>query len=382
MICKKDLFQLPEDIHYLNGAYMSPLPRSVEEAGISGMQRKRNPICITTADYFTETGLAKSLFAKLINATGDECAIIPSASYGLGNAIKNIPVSQGRELLLVEQEFPSDFYPAQQYCVEHQKELKTILAPEPGDRRSAIWSEKILDSITADTAAVIMSSIHWTDGTLFDLKAIGEKCRQHNCLFIVDGTQSVGALPIDVQDLKIDALVCAGYKWLLAPYSIGIAYYGPAFLKGIPMENSWLNRSSADGSRPITDYTPEFRPGAARYDVGESCNYTLVPMLVKGLELVTEWEPAQIQDYSRQLAEPLIPFLREKGFYVADAAARTSHLFGMRLPEGMNRQELIALLQHDKIFVSPRGAGIRISIHVYNTESDIHAFMNCLDAVK
>jgi selenocysteine lyase/cysteine desulfurase len=54
-----------------------------------------------------------------------------------------------------------------------------------------------------NTAAVLISSIHWTDGTLFDLRKIGERCREVNALFIVDGTQSVGALPIDVKECKL-----------------------------------------------------------------------------------------------------------------------------------------------------------------------------------
>ena len=85
-----------------------------------------------------------------------------------------------------------------------------------------------------------MSSIHWTDGTKFDLRKIGERCREANALFIVDGTQSVAVMPIDVVENNVDALVCASYKWLLGPYSIGLAYYSEAFNSGKPIEDSWL----------------------------------------------------------------------------------------------------------------------------------------------
>jgi len=381
MICQKDLFQLPSDIHYLNGAYMSPLPSPVEEAGIRGMQRKRNPTGITVADYFTETSLAKSLFSKLINASADDCAIIPAASYGLGNAIRNISPSRGNGLVLVQQEFPSDYYPAEQWCRDHQKKLIIVDPPASHERKAELWTEKILDSISRETAAVIMSSIHWTDGTRFDLKAIGEKCKEHDALFIVDGTQSVGALPIDVKEFHIDALICAGYKWLLAPYSVGIAYYGPAFAAGFPMELSWLNRISANGSKAITDYTDEFRAGSARYDVGESCNYTLVPMLVEGLKLVTEWGPENIQAYSRNLATGLSEFLTEKGFLLAEEKFRCNHLFGMLVPQSMSRDGLLKKLADANVIVSPRGNGIRVSIHVYNDQADIDALIESIEQV-
>ena len=76
-----------------------------------------------------------------------------------------------------------------------------------------------------------MSSIHWMNGTKFKLKEIGERCKKFGAMFIVDGTQSVGALKMDINEYNIDALVCASYKWLFGPYSMGLAYFSDQFAR-------------------------------------------------------------------------------------------------------------------------------------------------------
>ncbi|MEZ4722552.1 MAG: aminotransferase class V-fold PLP-dependent enzyme [Flavobacteriales bacterium] len=100
----------------------------------------------------------------------------------------------------------------------------------------------------------------------------------------MDGTQSVGAMHMDVMRYNIDALVCAGYKWLLGPYSIGMAYIGETFNDGIPLEETWMNRTNAQDFSHLTDYDPVYQPGAARYSIGESSQFILLPMLLEGVE--------------------------------------------------------------------------------------------------
>ena len=73
------------------------------------------------------------------------------------------------------------------------------------------------EAITTDTAAVMVPTVHWYDGITFDLPRVAEAARAAGAALIVDGTQSVGALPFDCAIVQPDALVCAGYKWLLGP---------------------------------------------------------------------------------------------------------------------------------------------------------------------
>ena len=357
---------------------MSPLLRSVEEAGIAALIKKRNPTQIAPADFFYEAEILRRNFGKLVNCPAEQVAIIPSASYGLTTAINNLPKNNGSMALVVSDEFPSGYYAVEKWCRENKKALKTIKAPVGHLERGKVWNQNILNAITKETAIVMMSSIHWTDGTQYDLKAIGKKCKENNALFIVDGTQSVGALPIDVLEFHIDALVCAGYKWLMGPYSIGLAYYSEFFNEGIPLEESWMTRSNAQNFSGLTNYVDDYLPGAGRYNVGEFSNFTLLPMLNAAIEQILNWKPAYIQEYCQQLSIPLIAFLRENGYRVEEDAFRSKHLFGILLPEHVVQQDLLKKLQENKIFVSVRGKAIRLSLHLYNTQDDIKALIEVL----
>ena len=379
MKSQKELFDLTEGTHYLNAAYMSPLMKTVYEAGIQGMRRKLDPSGIHSEDFFSGAEEVKGRFAKLIHAPSQQIAIVPSASYGLKAAVNNIPTETGNHAIVIGQDFPSDHYTMREWCRENKKELKIIEAPELNNGRGAGWNEKILNAITKETAAIILSTIHWADGTIFDLKRIGERCKEMNAYFIADGTQSVGAQPINVAEFKIDALVCAAYKWLLGPYSIGLAYYSEVYNNGTPLEDSWMTRSNAKDFTGLTRYVDDYIEGAGRYNMGEFSNFIHMPMLNLGLRQLEQWGIDAVQDYCRGLIQPLLRYLRENGYWIEEDKYRANHLFGFRLPGSSDKQKFLLELQRKKIFVSVRGEIIRVSPHVYNDENDISALIEALE---
>ncbi|WKK82958.2 aminotransferase class V-fold PLP-dependent enzyme [Marivirga arenosa] len=375
---QKQLFNLPENIHYLNGAYMSPNLKTVEAAGILGIQRKTNPTSISEEDFFKPAEKVKSLFAELVNAPAQQIALIPSASYGLMNAIQNVPIKEGQHAITVNEEFPSDHLTLRHFCEKYQAELKVVSPPDFVEGRTESWTNQIIESITEDTALVVMSSIHWMEGLKFDLKAIGEKCRETNTYFIVDGTQSVGALPMDVEAFHIDALICAAYKWLLGPYSSGLAYYSEKFNEGIPLEYSWMTRKDSDDFSKLTEYPEDFGPNAMRYNVGEFSNFIALPMMQKALEQLLEWRPESIQNYCFELLNPLRDLLDQKGIEKEVDNRMSAHLYGLFVPDTIDLPQLMNSLKSNNIFVSARGSKIRISPNVYNDAEDVEALMGVL----
>lgn len=378
MNTQKQLFQLPDDLHYLNGAYMSPLLKSAEAAGIAGLQLKRNPTEIAPADYFTGAATARERFGKIINAPARQIALIPSVSYGMAAAVQNIPPQSGTHAITLSDEFPSGYYSIEDWCNRNQKSLKVIQAPALAPNRGETWNAMLLDAIQPDTCAVVMSSINWSDGTRFNLNAIGERCRQMGALLIVDGTQSVGALPLDITDTAVDALICASYKWLLGPYSMGIAYFSERFNAGQPLEHAWINKPGAADFSTLTQYRSGFQEGAARYNVGEFANPALMPVLNTGLQQLLDWQVSNIPGYCENLIRPLIELLQEKGIWMENPSFRCSHLFGIYLPANEARTKLLASLREKKIIVSLRGEAIRISPNLYNTTADIAALMEAI----
>lgn len=381
LTCKHSKFSLPKAVTYLNCAYMSPLLKIVEKAGLRGVRMKRNPVNIRPEDFFTITKELRSEFAKLIAATdADRIAIIPSASYGLATVTKNMKIKKGEHVLVAAEQFPSNYYPWQSLGAETGAEVK-VVSPEKNFRdRGKIWNTKFLESIKANTKAVAIAHTHWADGTIFDLEALRQRTRDVGALLIIDGTQSVGALPFDVKKIQPDALICAAYKWLLGPYSIGLAYYGEYFNDGKPLEENWIHRLDSENFSSLINYEPRYQPGAVRFGVGEHSNFILAPMALKAIAQVNRWGTGNIQEYCHAITEPAIATLREKGFLIEELPYRTSHLFGIRHSKNIDLNNLKQKFQKANIHVSVRGDSIRVSPHVYNDINDLHKFVKVLGA--
>ncbi len=383
LTCQKSLFQLPDTVSYLNCAYLSPQLRSVETVGIEALRKKNLPFKMQVSDFFEPVTRAKSLFAQLINtAEPERIALIPSVSYGIATVANNINLKPGENIVLVEDQFPSNVYSWQRLAAEDDAEIKIVKQPAALHRTPA-WNEAILDAINERTRLVALGNVHWADGTWFDLMAIRQKTKKVGALLVIDGTQSVGALPIDVTTLQPDALICAGYKWLLGPYSTGLAYYGSAFDNGVPIEENWINRLHSEDFKNLVNYQPEYQPGAGRYAVGEQSNFNLLPMLNAAMEQLIAWGIDNIQQYTKSISARSLQALQELGCQVENAEHRCGHLFGIRLDEtSFDFQLLNEALTQKQVFVSFRGSAIRVSPHVYNDESDFEKLASCFEQAK
>jgi selenocysteine lyase/cysteine desulfurase len=382
LTCQKDKFSLPENEIFLNCATMAPLMKSTEIAGIEAIKIKSNPKLITQDTFFESNHTLKNTCAKLVNASADRIALIPAASYGMAIIAKNLATKKGlkpgQHILLVQDEFPSDVYAWDEICAQKSLRIRTISPPDNIDERGKVWNQRLISAINTETCLVAISPVHWADGTLFDLKAIAHACKLNDALFVIDGTQSVGALPLDIQEIKPDALVCAGYKWLMGPYSCGFAYFGPYFDDGSPLEQNWINRVGSNDFKNLVNYQSNYRSGAWRYNVGEQSNFILNPMLTDSIENLMNWGIENIQEYCKNLVDEPIQKLRNIGYRIENEQYRANHLFGIRLPENGDISLIQSRLTERNIYVSFRGSAIRISPHVYNDMEDLDGLLEAL----
>ncbi len=374
MKCQKNLFNLDEDVVYLNCATKSPALIDCKNAGHQAIEEYSKPYLMDTSDFFTPIERLKKTFAKIVDCVDYErLAIIPSVSYGVANVIKNIPFKKGDNIVVPDGQFPSNIYPWQEAAKEHGLELRIISPPDTLTNRGSQWNEKILEAIDEKTIVLAISHVLWSDGTLFDLVAMRERTRQVDAYLIVDGTQSIGAMDFSIKDIKPDALLCAGYKWLLGPYSLGIAYYSEKFDNGIPIEDNWMTRVNSDKFAELVNYQDEYRPKAYRYSVGESSNFILVPMLQKALDQILDWGVDAIQDYTKSISTRPIELMRSLGVHIEEDNFRSHHLFGLWLPDSLDQIRFASELKEKNIFVSLRGDVVRVAPHVYSTEEDLMA---------
>lgn len=375
MICQREKFSLSDDVTYINGAYMSPMLKSSEEAGIRGLRRKREPSSLTTNDFFEEVDKTRQLFTQLIAASEiKRSVVIPSASYGIANVAHNLPSNGRTKIILLEDQFPSNYYIWDRIAKE--RNLEVVFVNKPKDERS--WSTMIREAIDNKTLAVAMAPIQWGDGYLFDVQSISHKTKEEGALFILDGTQFIGAHPYDHSKVNPDALIVAAYKWMLGPYAIAMAYFGEAFDNGKPLEESWLNRVNSDDFQYLTNYQNEYRDGARRYEMGEAPDFIKLPMLQDSMSQLIEWSPLEIQRYCQSLITPMLRTLEGCGYKVPASENMAAHLFGIGLPDHLDMDTVKREVSSSNISISYRGEAIRISPNVYNTKQNIDLLTNIL----
>lgn len=176
MKCQKQKFIITGKKSYLNCAYMSPMLKKVEKAGIRGLRLKRKPYKLLPEDFFVGVKKLKTHFAKLINTKEVErIALCSSVSYGMANVTNNIVIKPSENIIVVGDQFPSNVYPWLELTKKNQAELKIIKKPKVNDGAGKRWNDEIIKSINKKTKAVSIGMVHWADGTIFDLKKIRKK---------------------------------------------------------------------------------------------------------------------------------------------------------------------------------------------------------------
>jgi selenocysteine lyase/cysteine desulfurase len=372
---QRQLFEIPDGIAYLNCAYMSPQLRAARGVGERALARKSRPWEITPDDFFEDAEKSRALFARLVGGEAEGVALIPSVSYGIAVAAANVEVEPGENILILEEQFPSNVYPWRALAKHSGANLVTV--PRPADHD---WTSAVLDLLDENAAVVAVPNCHWTDGSLLDLAHIRERTGQAGAALVVDGIQSLGALPFDVSEAGPDFLVAAAYKWLLGPYGVGFMYVGEEYREGTPIEHNWINRRGSEDFSGLVDYQDAFQPGARRYDVGERSNFVLLPMANEALRQILDWGVENVSETIGELTDLIQRAAEERGIEAIPAESRARHMVGLKLGSAVP-QDLAARLAEENVYVSVRGESVRVSPHLYNTAEDVARLFEVLERV-
>jgi selenocysteine lyase/cysteine desulfurase len=370
--CQRHLFDIPDDVAYLNCAYMSPLMKRAVEAGIAGLQRKAQPWQIVPDQFFSGAEEFRSVAARLIDSSAECIAIVPSASYGIATAARNLVVRKGQSILVLAEQFPSHYYSWRRLAEENGASLAVVPWPENND-----WTAAVLNSLTSGVAIAALPNVQWTSGGKLDLVLIGGACRKLGVVLVLDLTQSLGALPFSVGEVQPDFAVAANYKWLLGPYSVGLLYVAPKWHRGKPLEENWIQRANAQNFASLILYTDDYDAGARRFDMGERSNFALLPAAVSAMKQLLEWNIGEISATVGALNRQLAEAAAELEFFSPPEPLRAPHYLALRRKEAIPK-ELPEILAKEKVFVSVRGSSIRVTPHIYNRVEDGARLIACL----
>jgi selenocysteine lyase/cysteine desulfurase len=361
---QRELFDIPDDVAYFNCASLAPQLRSAREAAEAAWRRRAQPWLIRADDWFTEAEERRTLFARLAGVDADGVALVPATSYGLAVAATNLTAAPGQRVLVLAEDYPSNYYTWQRFA---RRTGATLAAVARTDGQT--WAEALLEALDERTAVVAVLAVHWTDGALVDLDAVAARAREVGAAVVVDASQALGAMPLDLAAARPDFLVSVGYKWLLGPFGLGYLYVAPEHRDGVPLEENWISRLGSQDFARLVDSQDRYQPGARRFDVGQRTHFETTPMAIAALRQLLDWEVPRVAATLRQTTDRIEEQVRGLGLGLT-SPDRGPHLMGIRLPAPA-RQRVAAALTRAGVFAGVRGSSLRVSPHLWTTGEDV-----------
>ena len=279
--------------------------------------------------------------------------------------------------MIAANDFPSDILP---WVHRRRRSGITIRSIEPaGEVPSA---DEVASVVTDRTRVVCLSWVHSFSGQLLDLEAVGQICRGADALFVLNGSQGVGAIPIAMSDLPLDALISVGFKWLCGPYGTGFACLGPRALEQIrPTKLYWLNTLSTEdleGTDLDVDHVTADPPGC--FDIFGTANFFNFAGLLASVDLIRRVGVEHIHEHNLALASQLTEQLNRDGYEVMSRGPsdRLSSILFVR-PTTEPLQTVASRLADARIDVAVRAGMLRLSPHFYNTPRDVGRAVEALE---
>ena len=355
---------------YLNAAAASPTPRPVR-AAVETLHRQLEE----DGDLHWDAWSARKeevrvSVARLVNAEPDEIAFVPNTSTGI-NLIVDLLEHDG-PVTSDTLEFPTVTLPWR-----HRGLPVRFVEPRPGRcarpgglRRSRSSWHTLRRRTALPAAPSCVSHVQFSNGCRQDLDAFAAvKGSRH---FVVCGSQSTGAFPIDVRRNRIDAFATAGHKWLCAGYGAGFCYISRPLLERRPRTMGWMSvrKPYAFDNR---DY--ELLPSARRTELG--CPpFGQIFALGAAVEYLLGIGIDRISQRVLQLNTYLTDGLARVGVRVLSPGG--THRSGETLCAFERPADVIEFLLARDIHVTRKPEGIRVATHFFNNEEDVDRLVAAL----
>lgn len=372
---RREQFPVTQNTVYLNHAAISPLPKRTFDA----MQQANQYLLMDPAGSFEQFFLPRmTTFGEavrdLINAqNASEIVGVSSTSMGLNLVAQALPWRPGDNIVLSDGEFPSNVYPWMSLQEQHGVEIRFI-RNQPGMTLATLAAQ-----VDSNTRLVTVSMVQFFSGHRTDLSAIGAFCHERNILFVVDGIQAIGHIPVDVQAMNIDILATGGQKSLMGPPGYGFLYVREALAD--QMKPTFVGGNSVDDYIHWLKYDLKPAPAAGRFAMGTSSMTDLVGAL-ESITFLRELGIANIDAHTTALADTLIEWLQEMGYTLVTPAdhgpivtfrAETEEATVAQM-EKLKAQRIFVAKHWDALDVSH----LRVSFHCYNNLTDIDRLLSVL----
>ncbi len=331
--------QALESTNVLYNEMLTCSSKAAEDLRNNGLQRIRQ----TVADF--------------LKAPVENIAFVPNFSYALNAIVQSLKGTE--KVMLYRNDYPSVLEPFR----INRFNISWIEAGDGFDididaLKSKLLSEKI--------QILAISHVQWMSGFRLDLNNIGNFCADNNIVLIVDATQSLGAVPIFIDELKIDVLIASNYKWMNAGFGSGVMYMSDAFLA------RYEPVIGGNTGYVMADEEWKHMPSVKSYEPGHLNLHGLL-ILEAAINQKLEIGIDSIEMHNMKLATQLVENIAIAGMPLlgnTDMANRSAIVL-VQAEEALQQY-----LLNEGIVVIWRNGYIRISPHYYNTEVDIDRMIN------
>ena len=350
---------------YLNSASESPIFIEAAETGKKYYDTVLNG-SVDWNDWCKQIEEVREKVAKLINADKEEIAFIPNTSFGM-NFVAQMLKGKG-EIVTMDDEFTASTLPwiNQDFKLNFVKPDKSIYT-----------IKKISESVNDNTKILVTSHIQSFTGFKQNLDKLGDYCKTNELIFVVNATQSIGVVPIDIKKTNIDFLVFSSVKWLNTAEGIGAIYINKKWLNQIkwPMVG-WMS------VKDIYDFDNKhlnLKEDASVLELGAMCLHSIFVM-GKSIELVTSIGINKIEDRLNELTEYLINKLKKMNLKIISPIEK-EYRSSIVVIELQNSKEIVEELSKNGIIVSERLNRLRVSLNIFNNKEDIDTFITELSNI-
>jgi kynureninase len=367
-------FPLLDRCIYFNACSLGPLPRR-GKAALARYARdwdeQGTPVWYSTWLPLLERFRAK--VAELLRAPAGTTAVAPSVSVALTTLATGLPLPAGRSKVLIgELDFPTIGH---QWLSRPQFEVEFV----PSRDGMTIPPEAFAERIDSQTALVATTHLFYTTGYLQDVRAIADAAHAAGALCLIDGYQTCGCVPLDVEAMGCDAFVGGCLKWLSGGPGNAFLYVRPDLVQRVrPQGTGWF------ATRDPFSFTLQelvFADDARRLETGTwamACHYAGLA----GLELILEVGVTNIQERLRDLTDRILARCDAAGVRTFTPRDRESRC-GIVTLECDHPEEVEAKLQADGVIVDSRPGRVRLSPHWCVTDEELDRGMDLLlQAVK
>ena len=353
---------------YLDCSYQGPFPKVAVQRIHQAIELKCHPDRLKAPEYFGLPARVRARIARLIGADVGEIAITTSATQGIGIVAAGLELGAGDEVLVTSSNFPSNLFT----WLHLRRKGVTVKVIHPAD--GVVTPEQVAAELTLRTRVLALDWVDYSTGYRIDLASFGALIHGQGGIFVVDGTQGVGAIELNLHALPVDVMACAAYKMLLGPYGTGFAYVARGLLPklDLPVIN-WYSVEGSDDFDSLPEEEFKLIHDARVFDAGETGNFINLHGLEASLEFVEGVTIRTINGHCRRLLRRLEEGLRARG-YTLSAAALPGHestILGFNASTLDATAALHQKLSANHIAVSLRQRVIRVSPYLYNDEGDI-----------